>query len=409
MVHVRAILGFLLMFPAFAIAQQVRDEMDVIDGSNPSLRYGFYTEPSGQVMMGRYYFIDDGQALRVSLAPFGKTATELPVQTYDRGQGKLELGWEGKPGRVCRLSQHSASLFLGNCIENQAVMPMAIRVVNEHDVEWQGTHFPVSATDIAIVEKAKSIFVEQGLRNQHGDRNCDDDIALGRFSVFCALYLASLEIDGVYRHRRPAIQYVRDELSNRFPGEYVHLLRDINNNPDIPDAMLAEAFDSASLRLISESDSQDAFFQQIAGLCGSRFTGQASFPEDPGDAWRGKNLVAFIETCDADEIRIPFSVGEDHSRTWILRRVEGGLQLQHDHRHADGTPDEVTLYGGTTLSAGSHLVQSFPADAYTADLIPEAATNEWFLSLSEDGTELTYYLERHAQPRFRAVLYKGSE
>ncbi len=48
--------------------------------------------------------------------------------------------------------------------------------------------------------------------------------------------------------------------------------------------------------------------------------------------------------------------------------------------------------------------QSFPADAHTAQLIPDASTNEWFLSLSEDGKHLTYYLERHSKPRFKAVL-----
>lgn len=153
-----------------------------------------------------------------------------------------------------------------------------------------------------------------------------------------------------------------------------------------------------------QTEAHDAFFRQLTKLCGTRFTGQSSFPEDPGDNWRGKTLVAHIETCTKDEIRVPFLVGEDHSRTWVVRLVEGGLQLQHDHRHEDGTPDEVTMYGGTTMSAGSNLAQSFPADAYTAAMIPEAATNEWFISFNQDGTELTYYLERHGQPRFRAVL-----
>ena len=155
-----------------------------------------------------------------------------------------------------------------------------------------------------------------------------------------------------------------------------------------------------------QTESQDAFFQQISSLCGSRFVGQSVFPEDPGDAWRDKVLVAHIESCTADEIRIPFIVGDDHSRTWILRRVEGGIQLKHDHRHADGTPDKVTMYGGTTQSAGSNLSQSFPADAYTAGLIPEASTNEWFLSFNRDSSELTYYLERNNLPRFKAILLK---
>jgi len=153
-----------------------------------------------------------------------------------------------------------------------------------------------------------------------------------------------------------------------------------------------------------QTESQDAFFQQISSLCGARFVGQSVFPEDPGDAWRDQVLVAHIESCTADEIRIPFVVGADHSRTWILRRVAGGIELKHDHRHADGTADEVTMYGGTTQSTGSPLSQSFPADAYTAELIPEASTNEWFLSFNKDSTELTYYLERNDLPRFKAIL-----
>ena len=155
-----------------------------------------------------------------------------------------------------------------------------------------------------------------------------------------------------------------------------------------------------------QSESQDAFFDQLSDLCSTRFVGHSVFPEDPGDAWRDQTLVAHVETCTADEIRIPFIVGDDHSRTWIIRRIDEGLELKHDHRPADGTPDEITLYGGTTQSAGSELSQSFPADAYTAELIPEASGNEWFLTFSDDGSKLTYHLERDGLPRFKAVLHK---
>ena len=165
-------------------------------------------------------------------------------------------------------------------------------------------------------------------------------------------------------------------------------------------------FLSSHFAMAGQSESQNLFFDQLGQLCGEQFVGEAVFPEDPGDDWRDKKLVAHIETCDSSEIRIPLHVGEDQSRTWIIKRVEGGLQLKHDHRHEDGTPDSVTMYGGTTQSPGSENAQSFPADSYTAQLIPDAATNEWFLSLNENGDELTYYLERNGQPRFKAVLGK---
>lgn len=156
----------------------------------------------------------------------------------------------------------------------------------------------------------------------------------------------------------------------------------------------------------SEQEPRDLFFQAIADLCGARFEGSTVFPENPGDAFRDQTLVASVASCDEAEIRIPFQVGSDRSRTWILRRLEHGLELKHDHRHEDGTPDEITDYGGTTTEPGTDLNQSFPADAHTASLIPEAATNEWFLTLSSDRRQLTYYLERHDAPRFKAILHR---
>ncbi|MFT5138528.1 MAG: hypothetical protein ACI9H8_000288 [Lysobacterales bacterium] len=159
----------------------------------------------------------------------------------------------------------------------------------------------------------------------------------------------------------------------------------------------------------SQQTSHMKFFESIKSLCGTRFEGYSSFPEDPGDAFRDQLLVASISSCGDTQIRIPFQVGADTSRTWVLSLVDDGIELKHDHRHADGTPDEVSMYGGTTAQAGSELSQSFPADDYTAELIPDAATNEWFLTLSEDGKKLTYYLERHAKPRFKAKLNRISK
>jgi len=156
--------------------------------------------------------------------------------------------------------------------------------------------------------------------------------------------------------------------------------------------------------LSAETETQTAFFSNIKQLCGARFEGVSIFPKDPGDAFRDKTLVPIIESCEEKLIRIPFHVGEDTSRTWVLTRVVDGLELKHDHRHADGTPDEVTMYGGTTSSPGTGLSQSFPADDYTAKLIPEAATNEWSLTLTKDFNGMTYYLERHGKQRFKAKL-----
>lgn len=151
-------------------------------------------------------------------------------------------------------------------------------------------------------------------------------------------------------------------------------------------------------------DPRAQFFINLKGLCGARFEGASTFPADSTDSFAGKLLVAEISSCAKDEVRVPFSVGEDRSRTWIFTRLGSDLQLKHDHRHADGTPDSVTMYGGMAGRSGTPMAQSFAADAHTASLIPAAATNVWTVSLSADGQRLTYHLERNGQPRFTAVL-----
>lgn len=151
-------------------------------------------------------------------------------------------------------------------------------------------------------------------------------------------------------------------------------------------------------------DARDQFFAALKGLCGARFEGVKTFPTDSTDSFAGKLLVAIVASCNDVEIRVPFLVGEDRSRTWVFSRVAGGLQLKHDHRHVDGTPDAVSMYGGMARATGTPLAQSFAADAYTATLIPAAVANVWSVSLSDDGSSLTYHLERDAKPRFTAVL-----
>jgi hypothetical protein len=146
------------------------------------------------------------------------------------------------------------------------------------------------------------------------------------------------------------------------------------------------------------------FFQNLKKLCGQHFDGATDFPKDePGHPLAGKKLTISVGPCSDNEIRIPLQAGEDKSRTWILTLREGRLLLKHDHRHADGTPDKVTMYGGWAAE-GDATRQRFPADGETAKLIPEAATNVWTLEIDAAKGQLIYALERHGQPRYKAVF-----
>ncbi|NEX94957.1 hypothetical protein [Caulobacter sp. 17J65-9] len=142
----------------------------------------------------------------------------------------------------------------------------------------------------------------------------------------------------------------------------------------------------------------ETFFAQLSALCGRSFEGEV-VSTDPADAdFRGKRLVMTVRDCSADEVRVPFAVGEDRSRTWIVTRTAAGLRLKHDHRHADGTPDALTLYGGDTSAPGTAGRQEFPVDAESKALFERegraaSLTNVWAMEI-EPGRAFVYELSR---------------
>lgn len=129
-------------------------------------------------------------------------------------------------------------------------------------------------------------------------------------------------------------------------------------------------------------ETHDKFFAAITEHCGKAFAGKVTADNMGGDGFKNKTLVMHVRKCAAHQLQIPFHVGDNASRTWIITKTGSGLSLKHDHRHKDGTYDESTMYGGHTLDAGWPQVQSFPADQYSKELfvkhgIPQSAGNTW--------------------------------
>jgi len=132
----------------------------------------------------------------------------------------------------------------------------------------------------------------------------------------------------------------------------------------------------------------DAFFSSIAKHCGKAFEGKVTVDNQPSPAFEAR-LVMFVRKCDQAELQIPFYVGDDASRTWIIKKTGSGLSLKHDHRHKDGTNDPVTMYGGHTQGAGYNQIQSFPVDQYSKELfvkqgLPQSISNTWQIYIYPD-------------------------
>lgn len=125
----------------------------------------------------------------------------------------------------------------------------------------------------------------------------------------------------------------------------------------------------------------DAFFDQLKALCGKAFVGNTVVDNPAAPGFEGK-LVMHVRKCSDTELQIPFHVGDNHSRTWIITKTGAGLSLKHDHRNKDGSHDDQTMYGGHTIDAGWPNVQSFPADQYSKELfasrgVPQSVGNTW--------------------------------
>ena len=124
------------------------------------------------------------------------------------------------------------------------------------------------------------------------------------------------------------------------------------------------------------------FWETLSSHCGKAYEGKLVSP-DSDPRFAGK-LVMHVRSCEDGRLRIPFFVGDDLSRTWVLTMDEQQLiQLKHDHRHADGSENAVTQYGGKATNTGSDSTQFFPADSFTAGMLPAAVGNVCGLRLTK--------------------------
>ena len=145
---------------------------------------------------------------------------------------------------------------------------------------------------------------------------------------------------------------------------------------------------------------QDAFFNAISALCGKASAGRVTIDNDPNGSLSDKPLIMHVRSCSQTQLQIPFHVGDDASRTWLITKTGSGLSLKHDHRHRDGTHDTLTQYGGHPQDAGWPQVQSFPVDQYSKELfvenaIPQSVGNTWQMYIYPE--RFTYRLIRQGR------------
>ena len=231
----------------------------VISMAREELWFGSYVDDNGRLSQGRFHVGFEGETERIvslQLAPYGKPAVNFKIVDHDLKSGFITAEWPGTD-KKCNFFRYSPTYYSGNWIDGTSVQPMVLKKFNGQDAERQGHWFKASETEIKIIQHAQALLKSKDRWNKNDDRIC---ISTHSYSVFCALHQASVEIDGEYRHLRPAIKAVRESIEEKYPKKYDHVLVDFNNSNQTSFSDIQEIFDSAQKKLkqqIQNSETTD--------------------------------------------------------------------------------------------------------------------------------------------------------
>ncbi len=148
---------------------------------------------------------------------------------------------------------------------------------------------------------------------------------------------------------------------------------------------------------------ETSFLENYADYCGYAYRGESTLVElGEGNPLEGADLVMILDDCSKDEVRMPFYVDDDRSRTWIVRRMNGRLHLSHDHRYPNGTEYDANLYGGYADEDGDAETVYFPSDERTIAERPSREINRWSKSFDHENQRYHYRLYLRDTLRYEA-------
>ena len=134
-------------------------------------------------------------------------AEKIEIETYPEGTGVLRTGSGWFP----------VSNFQSSASSVQFQFDTAKEV-------------PPSDLDRQIIERASAILSSDAVWNRADNRKCSPTDT--RWSIYCAMEKATIDVTGAFHHRRPALQVVRQIVDERTAGRnYHHRLMDYNNDP----------------------------------------------------------------------------------------------------------------------------------------------------------------------------------
>ena len=154
--------------------------------------------------------------------------------------------------RKAKISAFVAGLLAVACSPEPQASAQTASQLSPSSAQLEERDQPVTKEDVLILQKAADLLKSEAVWNRQDDRECGDDEATSKRSLFCALQRACIDALGKYDHRRVALQEVRFAVEDATRGQdFEHRLRDFNNLPTTTLADVRRFLQVASARVQS--------------------------------------------------------------------------------------------------------------------------------------------------------------
>ncbi len=96
--------------------------------------------------------------------------------------------------------------------------------------DYEKRNIQVTGKDLKILLRANALLANANTWSRSSERECSNREP---YSLYCALKKSSIEIDGRYVHRQPALQEVRFAIDDLYRNSWKsHRLADFNSNKE---------------------------------------------------------------------------------------------------------------------------------------------------------------------------------
>ena len=193
--------------------------------------WGFITDSRRNKTELRYEVTIEDGSLEIVLAPYGQTPLQL--ENIEFNGTELLFSMPGAEPLQCELRRQRHSRYVGECRDAQNQTLKMRMAPSFREIPLRGRKLAPSEIDLQILQRALQILHDESVWHQEDERGCEDDKQQDSWSIFCALYHASLQVDSKYLHSRPAIKEARDVIREiTYDRPFAHRLRDYNNLPE---------------------------------------------------------------------------------------------------------------------------------------------------------------------------------